>query len=93
MHVIHRRSFKLLCGERKQNFIIASLLTGFFLFFLLPSKRGVPVTIHVNAVYLFLFLLLLEMIEIFYNTSKDDNSTVRPHDDNIEYINSNLNGS
>ena len=90
MHVIHRRSLKLLCGERKQNFIIASLFTGFFF---LPSMRGVPVTNHVNAVYLFLFLLLLEMTEIFFNTSKDDNSTVRPHGDSIECFNSNLNGS
>ena len=61
-------------------------------FFFLKSMRGVPVTNHVNAVYLFLFLLLLEMTEIFFNTSKDDNSTVRPHDDNIECFNSNLNG-
>ena len=47
--------------------------------------RGVPVAKHVNAVYLFFFafLLLLEMIEILYNLSKDDNSTVRPNDDNI----------
>ena len=40
-----------------------------------------------------LFLLSHEMTEIFFNTSKDDNSTVRPHDDNIECFNSNLNGS
>ena len=94
MHVIHRRSFKLLCGKRKPNFIITSLFTGYFL----PSMRGVPVRNHVNAVYLlllffFVVLLLLEMTEIFYNTSKDDNSTVRPHDDNIECFNSNLNRS
>ena len=54
---------------------------------LLPSMRGMSVTNHVNAFYLsifFVFLLLpgLEMTEIFYNTSKDDNSTVRPHYDN-----------
>ena len=79
-------------GE-ETKFYYCFFIHRLFFFFFLPSKRGVPVTIHVNAVYLFLFLLLLEMIEIFYNTSKDDNSTVRPHDDNIECFNSNLNGS
>ena len=50
---------------------------------------------HVNVVYLFLFLIfsLFEMAEIFYNTLKDDNSTVRPHDHNIQCFNDNLNGS
>ena len=57
---------------------------------------GMPVESHVNVVYLFFeFFYHFEMNEIFYNTLKDDNSTVyiRPHDDNIHCFNGNLNGS
>ena len=61
----------------------------------LPSMRGIPVTNQVHAVYLFiyLFISLLKITEIFHNTSTDENSTKRPHDYNIQSFNHNLNGS
>ena len=31
-----------------------------------------------------LIILLLKITETFLNTSRDENSTVRPHDDNIQ---------